>query len=273
MSARPHRHLAVFFALSCALTWALAAPLALAWLRRVEPPGYAIGLAGLSALGPTLAAVLLARREGRLRELFRRWRAHPGWVLLALLTPMALHMIANLLELALGGRPSQWVYLPVTAEHVAALVMFSVGEEIGWRGYAHPRVTARLGMVGGSIVLGVVWAVWHLLYCVTPTGSFDVMGFGLGGLELSLYAILFAWIVERAGRSLTVAIALHAGGHLDNLHRAPESDARVRVLYLIVVVIAALIAARSLRRMTASNRVAPPHLEPQRGRAASEPPS
>ena len=255
MSTRSHP-IAVFFALACAITWALATPLVLAWARQVEPPGYAIPLAGLSALGPTLAAALLARREGRLRELFGRWRTRPGWILFALLTPMALHMVANLLELALGGHPAQWVYPPVTAEHVAALVMFSVGEEIGWRGYAHPRVTARLGMVRGSVVLGAVWGLWHLLYCVTPSGSFDATAFGLGVLELALYAIVFAWIFERASRSLAVAIALHAGGHLDNLHRAPESDLRVRVLYLAVVAIAAVLAARSLRRMPASDRAA-----------------
>jgi membrane protease YdiL (CAAX protease family) len=243
------QHIVLFFALACAVTWALATPLVLAWLQQVEPPAYAIPLAGLSALGPTIAAIVLARRERRVRELFGRWRAHPLWIVLALLTPMALHMVANLLELALGGRPSQWVYLPVTAEHVAALVMFSLGEEIGWRGYAHPRVTAWLGMVRGSVVLGAVWGVWHLLYCVTPSGSFDATAFGLGLIELSLYSIVFAWIFERASRSLTVAIALHAGGHLDNLHRAPESDLRVRVLYLVVVAAAALLAARSLRRL------------------------
>lgn len=241
------RHLAVFFFLACAITWGLAAPLALAWIEQVDPPGYALALAGLSAFGPTLAAVLLARREGRLRAIFSRWRTHPGWIVLALFTPMALHMVANALELALGGRPAEWVYLPVTSAHVAALVVFSLGEELGWRGYAHPRVTARLGMVRGSLVLGAVWGVWHLAYYVTPSGSFDALGFGLCLVELPPYALVFAWIFERASRSMGVAIALHAGAHLDNLHRAPESELRVRVLYLVVVVVAGLCAGCALR--------------------------
>jgi hypothetical protein len=107
-------------------------------------------------------------------------------------------------------------------------------------------------MVRGSLVLGAVWGLWHLLYCVTPSGSFDATAFGFGLIELSLYSIVFAWIFERASRNLAVAIALHAGGHLDNLHRAPESDLRVRVLYLVVVAAAALLAARSLRRLRAA---------------------
>jgi membrane protease YdiL (CAAX protease family) len=87
----------------------------------------------------------VASRRGEVRTVFRPWRANPIWIVAALLTPMALQLVAKLVELALGGQPSAWVYLPATPEHIAALVIFSVGEEFGWRGFsrspASPRAT------------------------------------------------------------------------------------------------------------------------------------
>ncbi len=61
-----------------------------------------------------------------------------------------------------------------------------------------------------------------------------------------------AWVFERSNRSIAVAIALHAGGHLDNVSRAPETEVRLRILRVAVLALCAAIAARSL---TARKRV------------------
>ena len=178
----------------------------------------------------------------------RPFLAHPGWVLLALFTPMLLHLPATLLDVALGGAPAQWVYLPSAPEHVAALVMFSVGEEIGWRGYAHPRLVKLHGKIVGPLLLGLVWAVWHALMLVLPDGRFDVLTAVTLLVELPLYSILFGWLLERSGGGLLVAIALHAGAHLDNATHTPEHEIRIRIFRAIVVAVAAALAARSLTR-------------------------
>lgn len=236
-----------FFALACGITWVLDLPLALAWWRRVEPEPYALGLAALSALGPTIAAVLVAAPRKELRQVFGRWRASPIWILVALATPMALHLPATAIEVLLGGRPEQWIYLPNAPERVAALVLFSVGEEFGWRGFGYPRVAERYGPVAGSLVLGLVWAVWHALMMISPEdGTFQSLQFGSGLIELPLYSLIFAWLLERSNRSILVAIALHAGGHLDNVNLAPDSEIRLRVLRLLILAIAAILAARAL---------------------------
>lgn len=243
-----------FFALACGITWLLGLPLTLAWVRRVEAPPYALGLAGLSAFGPTLAAVVIAAPRRELGEVFGRWRTSPVWIVVGLLTPIALHLVATLLEVALGGQPARWFYPPVTPEHIAALVVFSIGEEFGWRGFAHPRMVRRHGPVLGSLLIGVVWALWHLLMMVSPKdGSFSFLGMGTGLIELPLYSVIIAWIFERADRSMAVAIAIHAGGHLDNVNRAPETEIRLRVLRLVVLVIAAAFAARALRARHAAD--------------------
>jgi membrane protease YdiL (CAAX protease family) len=249
-AARPDVY--VFFALACAITWLLDLPLVLAWTRHAEPPPYALAMAGLSAWGPTMAAVLVASRRGEVRGIFGPWRTSAGWILLALALPFLLHLPATVLEVALGGAPAQWFYPPVKAEHVAALVMFSLGEELGWRGYAYPRMAARHGPVVGSLVLGAAWGLWHLMMLFTPDGAAPTpLTLGKAILELALWSVVIAWIFERGHRSLLVAFAIHAGGHLDNVNRAPLDEVRLQALRLAVLAIAAVLAARALARRAA----------------------
>lgn len=235
-----------FFVLSCAITWLCALPCALAWMRHEAPEPWALSLAGLSAFGPMLAAILVATRQRRLRGIFGPWRTPWWWIPLALFTPMALQLVAKLVASALGWPASDWVNLPVRPEHMAALVMFPMGEELGWRGFAHPRVVARYGPVAGPLLLGCVWAIWHVMYLVSPeTGELDPVG-AMVMLSLPLYSVIYAWFLERGRGSLAIALALHAGAHLDNLNRLPTEQIGVRVVTLVVVAAAAVLAARSL---------------------------
>src|SRR5690349_14362781 len=116
-----------FFALACAFTWLLAAPLARAWMRHTTPPPWALAGAGLSALGPLIAALVIAGGQRRLGEVFGRWRTNPVWVLVALFAPLAVHLMATALYVAIGGQPTQWLHPPTTPEQMAALVVFSLG--------------------------------------------------------------------------------------------------------------------------------------------------
>ncbi len=239
----------LFFAAACGVTWLLAAPLALAWMAQEPPPPYALACAGLSAFGPLVAALVVARRQKRLGEVFGRWRARPAWVLAALFAPMAVHLIATSRYVAIGGHPSQWLYPPTAPEQIAALVVFPIGEELGWRGFAHPRMVSRYGLVKGSLALGAVWGVWHLVYSVTPAaGGFDAFTFAMTMAELPLYALLIAWIFERTNRSMAVALAFHAGGHLDHLDLAPRTELRLHAMHLLTLVVFAGLAARSIAK-------------------------
>jgi uncharacterized protein len=239
----------VFAVLACSITWALDLPAALAFLRGEPPAPEALLLAGFGAFGPTLAVVVMGRARGTWSEVFGRWATSPRLVLLALALPAAVHLPATLIEVALGGEPAQWFYPPVRAEHVAALVFFSVGEEFGWRGYAYPRLAERHGPVVGSLVLGAIWGVWHLLMWITPEGGFlPPTTMLLLIAELSLWSVIIAWLFEKSGRSMAVAIAVHAGAHLDNVHRAPEDELRLRMLRFVVLAAVAAIAARALSK-------------------------
>ncbi len=238
-----------FFALAWAWTWLLAAPAARAWMQHRAPPPSAIACAGLSAFGPLLAALAVAGPRRQLREVFGRWRTNPAWIVMALFTPAAVHALATALYVAIGGHPAQWFHPPVTSEQVAALVVFPLGEEFGWRGFAQPRMARRHGPVKGSLLVGLAWGLWHLMYSITPqAGGFDPLEFGLIMVELPLYSLLIAWVFERSNRSMAVAIAFHAGAHLDHIERASRTDLRLHALHICVLAVIAMFAARSLAR-------------------------
>jgi len=245
-----------FFALACGITWFLEIPWLVATVAHAAPSGYAIAGAGLSALGPTLAAVAIAAPRRELREVFGRWRTNLGWVVLGLFVPMALHLVATLVEVGLGGHPAQWFYPPVRPEHWAALVMFSVFEEFGWRGFAYPRIVRRHGPVLGCLILGAVWGLWHLGMTFSPeTGALDTYRFAVLLAELPLWSVVIAWVFERGNRSMAVAIAIHAGAHLDNVTRAPATEVRLQLLRYAVLCVVALLAARSLRAKHAGSEL------------------
>jgi uncharacterized protein len=241
----------LFFALACGVTWLFDVPLSIAWATGARPAPYAMTLVGLGALGPTIAAFSIAARRRELRGVFGHWRTNPVWILLGLFVPMAVQFPATLIEVALGGHPAHWFYPPVHAEQFAALVVFPLGEEFGWRGFAYPRLEARYGAVAGSLGLGAVWGLWHagmmfspepILHPLPFSALFIVMG------DLALWSVVMAWVFERGNRSMAVAIALHAGAHLDNVSRAPETEVRLRLLRFAVLAVVAAFAARALTR-------------------------
>jgi uncharacterized protein len=235
-----------FVALACASTWLLAMPAARAWMDHAAPSPLAIACAGLSAFGPLMAALVVAGRRHQLRDVFGRWRTDPRWVAAALLAPPVIHAIATALYAAIGGTPESWFHPPQTAEQVAALVVFPIGEEFGWRGFAQPRLTRRYGYVKGSLLVGMFWGLWHLAYAITPQAAgFDLLEFTLTMLELPLYSLIIAFMFERSNRSMAVAIAFHAGAHLDHLERASRADLRLHVIHIALVAVIAVAVARA----------------------------
>lgn len=246
-TTEPARGTLAFFALACAITWTLAVPAARAWVEHAAPSPAAVACAGLSAFGPLLAALIVSARQRRLRSTFGHWRANPLYVALALFTPMALHLVATALDAASGGHPKEWLHPPQKPEDVAALIVFPLGEEFGWRGFAQGRMTDRFGLLKGSLLVGLMWGAWHLAYSFTPAkAGFDATLFAITMIELPLYSILIGWVFERSNRSMVVAIAFHAGAHLDHLERSP--DLRLHAFHLAVVAAAAGVVAYVVSR-------------------------
>lgn len=239
-----------FFVLACGITWLCGAPTVLAYLQHRPPSSGALALAGLSAFGPTLAALLVAR--GVRGSIVWRWQTHFRWLAIGIAMPIVVHQLANVLAVAVGSPPERWLYLPERPEDFAALVVFPIGEELGWRGYAQPRLTDRYGMVRGSLVVGAVWTVWHVAMMVRPDGSYAWLDLATLAVQLPLHSVLIGWLYERSGRSLAVPLAIHAAAHVDNAMRIPAHAWTLRVLHVaVLLVLVLLVAVRRPARLPA----------------------
>ncbi len=260
-----------FFRLTFALTWVLQVPAVLAaqGLLPGAPTSY-LPLAALGIFGPLVAATYLtARAEGRsgLRRLYARLlpsQVRWHWYAVALLLPAVL-LAAVLQLLNLAGRTGDVVFNRGAAALVVA-VFISVAEEVGWRGYALPRLMAKLGAFAGSGVLGVVWMVWHIPMFVglgIPLSLLLVMLlFFLGG------SLTFTWLYNRTGGSLFIAVLAHLGVHMNNSHAALPGKHLPLVVHAVVFaglgLGAALLDARAFPELHSWRA----HLSRQRAAAA-----
>src|SRR5258705_7055558 len=163
------RSLLKFFSLTYIVSWSL-------WIAAVAIPKSS-GLAAISGLlyllgvfAPALVALALtARADGRAGTLNLvcrtiKWSVGARWYVFAVGYMAAIKLgAALLLRIATGAWPTfgqEPLYLMAIAIPFSTPVQ--AGEEIGWRGYALPRLSASLGLSSASIALGVIWACWHL---------------------------------------------------------------------------------------------------------------
>lgn len=189
--------------------------------------GATMTIAGGAALtaGPSGAGLLLTglvdRRAGlhRLAARLRRWRVGVRWYLVALLTGPAV-MGATALGLSLASpdfRPDFSTArdtLSIVVAGIALGLMVGALEELGWTGFALPRLRRRYGVLTTGLVMGLLWAAWHFpMFAGTtdPSGALTpalvVVVFLFAWLPP--YRVLMVWVYDRT-ESLLVAILMHA---------------------------------------------------------------
>ncbi len=230
------------------------------------PPIALIGIL-FTAYTPTIAALLIAWRwpgAGGVRKLLKqvtRWRAHVGWYLIAILGPIPLLLLADLIYVMFGGAaPHQWLALPSgTAEGGMSAVLFTIGaviagaigEELGWRGFGQQRLQAGTGALRAAIVIGLLWSTWHLWPVVVPGGLslFDWTDFPQTYLRLISTAVLYAWLYNSTGGSLLVVLVAHGAFNIDSsIVQSPASD-----VHTIPIVVAVLHGVAALAVVLATN--------------------
>ena len=205
----------LFFLLTFLLAWACWIPVA-----RGIPVGSPLGvfLALLGTFAPSLIAIsLTARARGNpgVRELFARIVRGPipaSGVVIALTYMLAIKLTAALVHrLAFAAWPRfETRELLVIPFAIAISTLTQAGEELGWRGYALPRMADRMGLAGASVLLGMVWGVWHLpLFYVRGADTFhqSFLPYALGTTALS---VAIAWLDTRSRGGLLLPMLLHA---------------------------------------------------------------
>jgi uncharacterized protein len=215
--------LAVFFLLTFVVTWVcfIGAVRIFGKVPAGTPPGIALqALLLLGTFAPGLVAVALtARNEGReglhglLGRLFA-WQTKARWYVFAVTFMAAIKLTAAVLyRIATGGWApfghESWV-LMLAATAFSTLIGGQSGEELGWRGFALPRLAARLGLARASLLLGVIWALWHLPLFYLPQADTYGQSFLLYLLQVTALSVAIAWLYERTGGSLLLTMLMHA---------------------------------------------------------------
>jgi hypothetical protein len=283
MTALIKRHpLASYFILAIALSWAgillivLPGPIP-APAAEAQRLFVAVYLAML--VGPSVAGLAICRITGRRPGMTQRllsWRAGGQWYAVALLVaPIAMGITLLVLSLVspefvpaiISG--SSDVAGPVRSPSVTTFLLMGLAvglgagffEEIGWTGFAVPRMLSRHGILATGVGVGLVWGFWHFL--AIWWGSADAFGTVPVALYLLValfsflppYRVLMAW-VYRHTRNLPVGIVMHASLTSSMLILGPAVSGRELLIFDLVFAavlwIAALIVvaveARSARR-------------------------
>jgi uncharacterized protein len=211
-SRSPWRDFAFFIGLTFALSWGFWGLL----LLTAEPAQFA-GIAGpIGAFAPPLAAAILTWRiQGSLRPFWRpiaAWRIGWGWWTAVFAAPLAI-LVMGWGVLAVLGQP----LFPETMPEIWLLPLFLLfmvlagggQEEPGWRGFALPRLQTTMNAFWAGVVLGLIWAAWHLPLFYFP-------GSGQASLNLAIYfpyvvgvSILHTWIFNSSGGSVLAVMILH----------------------------------------------------------------
>lgn len=256
---------AAFFALTAVLSlpfWLLGSVTGAILL-----PG--LPVSALMAFCPALAGLILAWRAGGLagaRALlarsvdFRRIRG-PGWLALALLFMPAVALAAWLWKTA-AGDPMPPPDLPWTAAPLLFLAFLAaaLGEELGWSGYVLDPLRDRLGALNAALVIGLVWAAWHLFPFLQAGRAADWIAWQM--LKTVAARLVMVWLYERGGRSVLALALFHAASNVSWMmfpNLGSHYDPRATGL-LVLAAAAAIVLTGGLRA------------RPRRGGGAADPP-
>jgi membrane protease YdiL (CAAX protease family) len=245
-TAPPGAGTTFFFVVTLGTTWALGLPAVLARYGVLAgPPERYLPFIALGGFAPLAVAVLASYREaGRpgMRALFRpEPPPRPGarWLVVAILLFAAIHLAGMGVYRALGGAVPQWLFPPGNPEQLAAMVIFPLAEEPGWRGFALPRLQARVGPLRASLIVGVLWAAWHAMMFVLQ--GLTPLLFAVAVVNIVAGSFVFTWLYNRSGGSLLVAVVAHVGVHLDNPTHALPGHPAPFVVFTVAVVVAAVV--------------------------------
>jgi uncharacterized protein len=225
------RHpLVTFFLLVYGITWVVSVP------RAASAPLGVLGQAWTWA--PAIAALLAAALTGgraALRDLgarLVRWQVGWQWYLVVILGPAAFSLAVAGVYVLLGGsraaaapaalREGPLMLLPLSL--VILTLTDGLGEELAWRGFALPRLLTGHNALAASLILGVLWALWHLPLLWTEGSAMYEQPVWLPLLDIPAKAVLFTWVFLHTRGSVLLAMLLHGATNLFIVSPSPTSS-------------------------------------------------
>jgi uncharacterized protein len=258
------RNLVIFLVATFIWTWACYTPIAVTGNSPYQMPWMILLILG--GMGPSLIGVVmvsLSKDKPARRDYWRRCFSFKQvrfvwWLVIFLIFPI-LYALNIGLDLALGGALPGMVQLRSLIANPAvipltAFISFLSGpwaEEFGWRGYALDRIMKPLGIIPGTLVLGLIWGIWHLPLFFMPASGHGQMGWGFDGfwafnLRSTGLALLMTWVYLKTNRSILSAIFMHFTSNFTGQLLMPL-DGSSNVVNMILMLVFGLIACATLK--------------------------
>lgn len=231
----------------------------------------------------SLLMTWLTLGKDAMKTLFKRfflWRVDWKWYLVAVLLSPALQFASVLLTALLTGVPADYSHpmvrevVPLSAPLLVMILLWFIfeiltnGEEMGWRGYVLPRLQAKYNALVASLIVGVIWSVWHLPKFF-GTGTSGGRSFTWFTIFCMAAAILYTWLYNNSRGSLLLVTLFHATGNTAGMF-LPTSFAATGgiapnlmiVLYIVAAIIVTVVAgpARLSRTEPMQAQASPPAL-------------
>jgi membrane protease YdiL (CAAX protease family) len=252
-----------FFCLAYAVSW-------LFWGLVIALPESSLAGLGYYAggFGPFIAALvtvaIFRRSPWTWFKSLWRWRVAAKFWLFAFLFPVVMAVGASLVfgltggETAWGDAVARLALWPATFATVA--LIGGGNEELGWRGFGLPELQANLSPMGGTTILGVLWALWHIPLIGATGGGWsaflltwdNVIPFAITLVSITAHAFWYTWLFNRTG-SVLLCVLLHGGYNaannlfifvpFDTLHGPEEFRLLVIMTTLLLISVVGLIVA------------------------------
>ncbi len=210
---------AIFGVFALAFIWSWGLGYAAAHAKALYPV-LSASLMMASGFGPSLSAVaVVAFFSGRagLRNWLSRalnWRARWQWLWLAFFAAPLVMLLALALYAAFGGTiptspAAGHIPLAIANFGLVFLIGGPLGEEFGWRGYALPALGRKIGWRWASLVIGIIWGLWHVPWFFTAGTAQSQMPFAMFMLNIIAGSVLFSWLFLRSAGSVIPVLVAH----------------------------------------------------------------
>jgi membrane protease YdiL (CAAX protease family) len=273
---RKDRNPPLFFMLTFLFSWGIWLPSILVGLGielSIDAPTYTSITVIIGAFAPLFAAfTLVVKQHGWkegwnfIRQAFD-FKVKPIYLIFSLIIPIIIHATVHYIAPLLGFEVADTLFpkgLPVSPIIISIpyfFLMLLIGggqEEFGWRGYALAPLQKRLGVIPASILIGLMWGLWHWPLWVMPGDGHSTYPFLAFIIMTTSISVVYSWLYNASNQKLIAVIIFHAMSNtaaplLPFLLLKDGKPESAYWVYAGVNVIAALIAGIYIQRTQQSD--------------------
>jgi uncharacterized protein len=250
----------LFFLLSFLWTWAFYFAIVGMGLNPYQGTGMVLLILG--GCSPTFVGLILAmatypteQRREYFKRIYQTRRIRLFWWLFIVEVMPMITVLSVVLDMATGGSLPGMIKMKAIAENPLVwfpliLLSFLSGpfsEELGWRGFALDPLLNAFGFTKGSVLLGLIWGVWHLPLYFMPQTWHGTMGFQFTGFWMFVLfsmglSLIMSWVYIHTNRSILAAMLMHLSSNFSGQLLEPFSPKVELIRELIVILVGIAIA-------------------------------